>query len=223
MKKRRPEIPWLLNRFLNSLLPENTLKNLNGDFEEIYNQIVGAEGRFKANLWLWGQLLKSIKGFASFSLRWRLSMLKNYFKIAFRNITREKTFSIINILGLSIAIATCVFIYLFVKHDLSFNRFFKNSDSIYSIIQSDRYYNINSRFLNVGMAPMLKESFPEIDRAVRFTWFRAVVRNKNIIFRERIEFTDPEFFKVFSFKLRYGNRETVLDNENSIVFFISVL
>src|SRR3982751_2553650 len=100
-------------------------------------------------------------------------MLKNYFKIAWRNLLRNKAFSFINILGLSIGIATCFIIMLYVQDELSYDRFNKNADNIARIVF---HANLNGGKIDesVAMPPVaqtMKNDFPEVQDATRILGF----------------------------------------------------
>src|SRR3954463_9086676 len=96
-------------------------------------------------------------------------MLKNYFKIAFRNLWRHKIFSSINIMGLAVGMTACFLIFLYVKFELSYDSFHKKSDRIYKMVADIK---TPSETLKAGgpawaVAPHLKADIPEIEQAVR--------------------------------------------------------
>jgi putative ABC transport system permease protein len=92
-------------------------------------------------------------------------MLKNYFKVAFRNLYRHKVFSFINIAGLAAGMACTVLILLWAEDELSYDTFFQNSDHIHLVLRGDRsgMTGVTSKML----APALKEEVPEIRKATR--------------------------------------------------------
>src|ERR1700755_2269124 len=114
----------------------------------------------------------------------RTSMLISYFKIAWRNIKRNKLFSAINILGLSIGIATCFIIMLYVQDELSYDKFNTNANNIARIVF---HANMDGGKIDEGgvMAPVaqtLKKDFPEVQDATRFVPFgspKITYENKN--------------------------------------------
>ncbi len=144
-------------------------------------------------------------------------MFDNHIKIAIRHLTRQKVLTFINIFGLSIALACCLWIYLFISDELSFDGFYENADSIYSIIQTDNHYNFTTRQNPNALGPALKEYFPEILHSVRIVRDNPVVRYKDKKFLELLAMVDADFFNVFSFKLLQGNRDQVLIQDNSLV------
>jgi len=188
-----------------------------GDLAEFYAYLSDTSGRTKANIWYLSQILSSVWPYLKFAILWRFAMLRNYFYIALRNIKKQKVFSAIKIMGLSMAIAFGIWVYLFVKHELSYNRFHKNADSIYSVINTDNYYPYTYRHIPIAAGPALKEYFPEIERSVRISRENPVVRYENILFREICHLTDKDFFQLFSFPLLRGDKLRVLESEDSIV------
>jgi putative ABC transport system permease protein len=144
-------------------------------------------------------------------------MYKNYLKIALRHLSRQKVLAFINIFGLSIAMGCCIWIYLFISDEVSFDRFHENADSIFSIIQTDNHYKFTTRQNPNALGPALKEYFPEIRYSVRIVRDYPVIRYQERMFTEQLAMVDTDFFSLFSFKLLQGNRETFLFQENSLV------
>ena len=144
-------------------------------------------------------------------------MFDNHIKIAFRHLTRQKVLTFINIFGLSIALACCMWIYLFICDELSFDGFHENADSIYSIIQTDNHYNSTTRQNPNALGSALKEYFPEILHSVRIVRDYPVLAYKDKKFMEYLSMVDTDFFDVFSFKLLQGNKDYVLTQNNSLV------
>src|SRR5450432_2949865 len=99
-------------------------------------------------------------------------MLKNYFKIAFRNLRRNKGFSLINISGLAIGMASAILILLWIQNEVSYDRFHANTDRLYEVFGND----IVGGEIKTGMptpeimAPVLKNDIPELERVSRISW-----------------------------------------------------
>ncbi len=147
-------------------------------------------------------------------------MIKNYFKIAFRNLWRHKIFSFINIMGLTVGMTAFFLIFLYVKFELSYDSFNTKADRIYRIVCDIKTptETINASGPAWAVAPHLQEAFPEIESAVRLDKTSLLVRRENIKFQEdNAMFADSAFFNVFSFKLLKGNPNTALKNKFSIV------
>ncbi|MCF3107465.1 ABC transporter permease [Niabella sp. CC-SYL272] len=147
-------------------------------------------------------------------------MIKNYFKTAWRNLVRNKAYSLINILGLSIGMAACMLIILWVQNQVSHDQFHKNLD---------RIYVVNNRDMNDGvkfawawtpniMGPTLKKDYPEVADAVRYSEgqrFLFTVGEKKMV--PSGAFADPGFFSVFSFPLLRGEAKNALKEVYNIV------
>ena len=151
-------------------------------------------------------------------------MFKNYLKAAFRNMTKHKGYSLINITGLAVGIACCLLIFLFVQDELSFENFHTNSARIYRTI-IDEYvegkweHSVGSPDL-LGSA--LKEEHPEILAFVRLfnpNWIDkwTLALEDTYYYEERLFFADPSIFEVFTFPLLQGNPDTALKEPNSMV------
>ncbi|WP_149240056.1 ABC transporter permease [Dyadobacter sp. 32] len=146
-------------------------------------------------------------------------MLKNYFKIAFRNLTRNKVFSVINIAGLSLGLTCCMLIVLYTKDEVSFDRFQEHKDHLYRInvtmTDQDGSKAINST--NAIHGPTFKEEIPEIKEVIRAQSSSFVIKKGNDLINEEVLFADDNFFTVFSMPLLSGDPATVLSDIHSIV------
>ena len=148
-------------------------------------------------------------------------MIKNYFTIALRNVLRYKFFSLINVLGLTIGMTTCLFIYIFVKDELSFDTFHRDYQNIYRVALEGK---IGTQELNVSstsypVARALQEVVPGVEQSVRL-WPReaTVFKNGDKIFTEKdVFYADSTFIDFFSFPLLKGNPSTALLEPNSVV------
>jgi putative ABC transport system permease protein len=141
-------------------------------------------------------------------------MFKNYLTSIWRYISRNKAFTIINVLGLAIGMAACMLIAQFVLHELSYDRFWKNSDQIYRV-QLDRYNKgeLTTRWAAgcLGIGPDLKTNFPEVNAYVRLRKSNAVLSNDDVFFQEEgVYYSSRDFFQVFSLPLLEGVDSTAL-------------
>lgn len=146
-------------------------------------------------------------------------MIKNYLKIAWRNLMKNKIFSFINILGLTIGITVCLMIFLFIMNEFSFDKFHAKGKNIYRVMRS---YDANKQgvpYLSGPYATALLNDFPgEIEKAVRVMPTNGLVSFGNTSFNEKkVYITDPDFFSLFSFLLVKGNAATVLKDPASVV------
>ncbi|MFC1725101.1 ABC transporter permease [candidate division KSB1 bacterium] len=212
------KIPRLAKFFLSRMYLYNSRHSIQGDFEESYNEIIEEEGSLKAKYWCWKNLIKSLPEHLKLRINWNLIMFGNYMKTGFRNIRKQKGYSVINISGLALGLAFCVLIYLYVQDELLFDKFHVNADSIYSLVQNDHYYESSGRNCPVPMGHYLENRFNEVKHSVSFCFPEdAVVRYGDRIHREFPAFTDPEIFRIFTFPLVRGNPETALVPENAVV------
>ena len=147
------------------------------------------------------------------------SMIRNYFRIALRNLLKNKAFSFLNISGLAIGMASAVLILLWIRNEVSFDRFHRNADYIYEAWNrgqmDDKIQCWNNTPKILGLT--LKKDYPEVESLARTvkTWFVTSVGTKKISTESML--VDPEFLKIFSFPLKQGNRNTALDNPNSVL------
>ena len=153
-------------------------------------------------------------------------MLQNYLKIAFRNLVRNKVYSFINILGLSLGMAVAMLIFLFVSHEVSFDKFHVNGDRIYMIMEKvtvgESSGTINTQ--SSKLASILKENNADVEDFTRIHKYynkKIVIKNpkeQTLRFSENnIMFVEPSFFLLFDFQLIEGNKTTALANPYSIV------
>ncbi len=148
-------------------------------------------------------------------------MLKNYFKIAFRNILRHKGFSFINIFGLALGLAVFMLIMLWVKDESNYDRFHKNSDRLYRlVVRAEIGEQTFEAVVTPGeFTPYLQENIPEIEEASRYRPMDEVlVKVGNTKFIERkMACADSSFFRLFDFKVISGNVEEALSSVENII------
>jgi putative ABC transport system permease protein len=147
-------------------------------------------------------------------------MIKNYLKIAFRNLWKHRAFSFINIMGLTVGMTAFFLIFLYVKFELSYDSFHTKADRIYRIVTDLKTptETINTSGPAWAVSPHIKPEFPEIEAEVRVNNASLLVRKGDIKFQEDNSlFADSSFFKVFDFKLLKGNPQTALKEKFSII------
>lgn len=148
-------------------------------------------------------------------------MIRNYFKTAIRNLLRNKVYSFINIAGLSLGLTCAMLIILYVKDEVSYDRFHKNVDQIYRIgfqeINPDGSKGRKDAITGLLQGPRFAESIPEIKTFVRFRNDNKDVKKGSEVYSQELYFVDSSFFSVFSFPLLSGDPKTALSNPNSVV------
>ncbi len=146
-------------------------------------------------------------------------MIKNYLKIAWRNLWKGRVFNLMNITGLAVAVACCTLIFLTVYYEFSYDNFHEKLDSIYQV------YNVANRPKGVEksssmptpMAAALKAEYPAVKYITRSGNTGGVVTYGNQKINEDIHFVDPDFLKMFTFPLVQGSSNAALSQLNSAV------
>jgi putative ABC transport system permease protein len=142
-------------------------------------------------------------------------MIKNYIKTIFRNLRKDKVTSVINILGLACSFAICMLIAHFIVFELSYDRFHKNIYNIYRVNLGD---GSGKQKLFPALGPAFKNDFPEVEEAIRLRSGRGVISISNTQFYdEKVYWTDPGFFNIFSYEIIEGDRASVLNNPFYVV------
>lgn len=148
-------------------------------------------------------------------------MLKNYLKIAFRNLWKSKGLSALNIIGLAFGLATCLLIMLFVLDELSYDRYNKKANRIYRV-DSEIKFGGNHFIIATApdpMGPTLKKDYPQVEQYVRFRKMGGLLikkGNENIQ-ENNVVYTDSTLFDIFTLPMIDGNPQTALQQPNSIV------
>ncbi len=149
-------------------------------------------------------------------------MLKNYFKIALRNLKRHRGYAFFNITGLAIGIACCLLLLLYVRDELSYDRFHEKADHIYRLIEVGTFNEIKETSAGIPfpVAPALRNEFPEIT-TTRFFRMQSQVplvsHDEKRFYEERFFWTDSSVFDVFSFAFLQGDPSTALDDPYALL------
>jgi putative ABC transport system permease protein len=147
-------------------------------------------------------------------------MFKNYFKIAVRNLFKNKLYSFVNIFGLTIGIASCILIGVYIVHELSFDKFHKNADRIARVTMDYSGGDVQTKVAITGtkVGPQFKRTFPEVETYARTIKNTRVLKYQDKQFEEKnVLYADSAFFSMFSFPLVMGNPITALDAPDKIV------
>ena len=146
-------------------------------------------------------------------------MFKNYFKTAFRNLARNKIYSFINIAGLSLGLACTMLIMLYVKDEVSFDRFHKSVNNIYRIVSTEKENGKENKNPYTGFlqGPRFTKNVPGIKSFVRVKIGMEDIKNGTEVQSQDLLRVDSSFFSIFSFPLLSGNYKTCLTEPHSIV------
>ena len=149
-------------------------------------------------------------------------MIRNYLKIAWRNLLKNKTFSIINIAGLAIGLSCFLLITLYVLDEISFDRYYEKADRIYRIHSQIRMGGSDLK-LAVASDPMgatLKSDYPEVEEYARIyasSGSKLIKKGNEFINETRVAHADSTFFNVFTLPVIHGNVKTALNEPNTVV------
>jgi len=212
--------PRMPRRILALFLTSEEKSTLLTDLDEYFQEIAKGKSRFISWCWYWRQVLGSILSLAKRSVSWGGIMLKNYFVIALRNIRRNKVYSFLNMGGLAVGMASFILISLFIRYQLSFDRYHENAGRIYRVATESQLHGTITALTANPMAPELVREFPEIIHAVRIDHVnqKVLIRNELKYFKEELFcLSDPYVFKVFSFPLIKGNPDSALKEKYSVI------
>jgi putative ABC transport system permease protein len=222
MTQQNIRLPKIFRLILSRLSVYEHEFSITGDFESEYAEICRARGSLGAFLWLCWSTIQAVYYYSSLSLYWSIVMFKNYLKVAFRTMQRNKLFSIINIAGMAIGLTCVVLLVLWIQDEVSYDQFHKDIDRIYltaAHVKKSHVEYIDPASVP-GAGPLLEEVFPEIEESSRFLYGPRtyVFRYEGKVFTEnRIYHVDPEALTLLTFPLTAGNPETALRDPNSIV------
>ena len=226
MRKPSPRFPrWLLSQWLNEAYLEEFL----GDLDEIYESRLIESGRHRAMVMYWVDAIHLFFGFVRSNRittqKHNNMMLKSMFTMAWRSSIRQKQFTLLNLLGLTLGITTCLIIGLYVHNEMTHDTFLTNKDRIYRINQPMIWNDWDEQFAstgpNVGVA--LREEAPEFEEVTRILGqgpqtLRVRGKEGDRLFKESRFFPAEEnFLKVFQFEVIMGERQNPLAQPGSLV------
>ncbi|MCH7514891.1 MAG: ABC transporter permease [Bacteroidetes bacterium] len=148
-------------------------------------------------------------------------MLKNYLKTAYRSLSKNRFYSLINVTGLAVGIASCLLIVLFVIDELSYDKFHEKSERIYRI-EADIMFGGNHFEMPVAPAPMaqtIMDDYPEVEIAGRFRRIGSHLFKKEInnIKEDNVSYADNNIFEIFTITFIYGDMATALEKPNTMI------
>ena len=148
-------------------------------------------------------------------------MFRNYFKIAVRNLQKNRLYSIINILGLTIGMTCFILIALFIQFELSYDQHFDKADRIHRVYQYQQGNSFRgSEYFNVApkpLAPAMRRDFPEVETATTIQRDFALLSHEKEMFGELGIYGDEHIFEVFDFEVLYGDGHAAMANPSSII------
>jgi len=218
-------------RLIGRLAAPHLQEEILGDLDELFYKHGEQYGYFAAR-WLyvldillllhprlWRRQTNAITYYSS-PIIFHPDMLRNYFKIAFRNLVKNKVYSFINVSGLAVGMACCMAIALYVFDEFSYDRFHVNAPNLYRVVekqnQAGTWYNVAST--PGPLAPALKADFAEIQNYCRIAQHFGILKRDSIIIEDiGILGVDHSFFTLFNFPLLRGNTQKALLSPNEII------
>ncbi len=150
-----------------------------------------------------------------------ITMIKNLLLIAIRNFKKDKWYSLLNIMGLTIGITFSLFLIFYIRDELNFDKFNVRADRIYRIVTyvQEKDKNTNWTITQYPLGPTMQKDFPEVEQAVRFTSKERTLfkSGDHDYYETKIYFADSNVFSVFTFPFLEGDPRTALTEPNSIV------
>ncbi len=227
MPSRHFSPPSMAERLVAWALDDEERSARLGDLEERFQYLVQERGKRRARAWYrWQVLLLLILALINHT-QWSCIMLRNNLIIAWRNIKKHKGFSFINIAGLVLGFTFFILISVYIRYELSYDRFHKNADSIYRVIsKADQaidgsiWWNSTSGVLKSA----LRDECPDVKNAARLCLWRSLINLRGLFsaggvsyFESAVYIVDPEFLEIFSFPLVAGDPRSALRDPFSIL------
>jgi len=213
-----PSLSRLTYLCLKPFADESIRASVLEDLEERYSFNRGRIGAFLSGLIWVCKLHLILAAFSLESLTWGFVMLKNYVKIAFRNLKNNKGYSLINIAGLTVGMACFLLIALWARDELSFDRWHEHADHTFWVVYKAPGSSDFSTYGCGALGPALQSSYPEITHFSRhFGPVSSPLRFEDRIFSADVVGIDPGFFDIFTFRFLKGKPAEALSDPDSIV------
>lgn len=212
--------PALAQRFLNWFLKDDLAEEVQGDLEEQFYWKLEESSVLKAKIMYWYQVINYLRPFAikvSITTHFLSTiMFKNHLKIGWRNLLKYRSYSSINIFGMSAGFAATLLLLLIINYEASYDKFHTNHEDIYRV--ATRYTDGNiSDLIVTPQVPLMAEEYSDIIQSTRFfdQWNMLLHEDKAALTEYHI--VDPDFADMFNFKSIKGDVKTALSTKGSMV------
>ncbi len=223
LKRSHIDTPKLAGMILQVMLKDHLYEEVTGDLEERYHSVLKRKSVFRARLDYWYQVFNYLRPFA---IRRRKSnsnttaMFKHNLVLTIRNFRKFKSQFLINLIGLSTGLACVLFIYLWVNDEIQIDKFHNNKERLYQVMSN--HEDASGIFTWKGVPGLLLEeiqtTIPDVQISSAYTdSHEYTLSSGNTYFKANGKFASKDFLKVFSFPLKSGDPNTVLNDPNSIV------
>jgi len=209
--------PAVARKLMATLLPDHV--SILGDMEEEYFEIYESWGRSAAVRYYWAQVLRTIPSVLINDFLWQNKMIKSYFTVAFRQIRNHTGFSAINVLGLALSMSVGLLVIALISGQSSFDIFHKDSDRVYRITTKEEqsFGKISVATSSAMLGPELMRQTEEIENLVQMSRSGGSLATEALTVEYTGIYSDPAFFELFNFPLKYGDPASALSNPYSIV------
>lgn len=231
MENKKHTPPRLARRFLLTFVRHDLAEEVQGDLDEKFLSMLRKTTPARAKLQYWYQVLQYLRPFAirkPTSSSNHYAMFRNYFKIGWRNLAKQKMYSFVKIGGFALGIAACLLIALFIRDELSYDQFYADGNRIYRVVEvyTDHGETERGVWMEAPFAAAVKTDYPEIEKAGRYNPVELFGAGSNQIrpdngmdntYEEGFVFADQEFLEILKVSMVYGNLAHCLDQPNSMV------
>ena len=233
MKKQDLQPPNIAARLLMWLIAPHLLESILGDMQEAFEFNVKRFGKRKAQWIYWLEIpgyikpefIKRKQNLYSSSSIISHTMIRNYFKIAFRNLKNNKAYTLINVSGLTLGMTCGLIIFMLVNYHLSFDNFHSNADRVYRIVTEQHRDNISyQRSVPAPLGKVFRNDYTFAENVARIVTYDPsliTLKNGNELkkFKEEegVAFAETDFFEIFNYPLLEGNKKTVLTEPNTAI------
>ncbi|WP_367391261.1 ABC transporter permease [Lewinella sp. LCG006] len=225
MEHNNIQPPQAATRFLLWFLKEELQEEVAGDLEERYFALLENRSPRQANFHYWLQVLNYLRPFA---LREDLLsslnpffMFKTNLKVAWRNLFKQKGYSLINITGMTLGLTCFLLLALYIQYESSYDRQHEHADRIYRIAQTQKgnTFRGTDQFAvaPATIGPALEATFPEVEKTVTFSVLPTLFSKESQVFYEQGLYTTPSLFDVFTYPIIAGNAKAALADKDAII------
>jgi putative ABC transport system permease protein len=239
MKEQNSKPPIVADKLFDWYCGNALTEDLRGDMEELYYTNLGKMSVTKAKLKYWQQVLSLIFSYAIRKRKQKFypspnsnpsisfDILRNYLKIALRNLIGHKAYTLINIFGLAIGMTSCIILALYISSELSYDKDFTDAERVHKLILERKHPDQTNIQAGVphSFANVLAKDYVEVERATTICGpfddmiisYKGSDKTSLNFLENDVYAADSNFFKIFSFKILKGDRKTMLQHPKSMV------
>lgn len=211
--------PKWMDRFLNWFCKPELVEEITGDMRELYFERMEIQGKRQAQARYALDILRffrssNLRFFQSFwSIQNSISMVKSYLTIAFRNLKKNPLNTVVNLLGLTIAVAYGIRGYAYYQFIDKMDQFHEQKEQVHLVTYFSDKEGETIQYGNppLPLGAVLEQNFPEIEDVCRIKTDNIVVKHRDNVFYEQVWYADPSFLDMLTFPLKWGSKEAITD------------